>query len=184
MKKMTALLLVMALTLAMVIPASASEVESEITISGAEILSVQEMSHEEADAMLAELLGANESMVAPRGTSAPSSSSVWDLSVKKYPFTCNTTNTAIYSNYVFSGHNGKVKFNFQISSSSGDGDFILRVFIKNFWTTKVYDAGVARAIYQSVTVDGFDSDDLIYFVIIPDGVSTVLIDGTSLNAAG
>lgn len=82
MKKMTALLLVMALTLAMVIPASASEVESEIMISGAEILSVQEMSHAEADAMLAELLGASENMVAPCGTSAPSSSSVWDLSVK------------------------------------------------------------------------------------------------------
>lgn len=184
MKKMTALLLVMALTLAMVIPASASEVESEVTISGAEILSVQEMSHEEADAMLAELLGANENMVAPCGTSAPSSSSEWDLSSQRYRFTCNTTNSAIYSNYVFSGHNGKVKFDFQIGSSSGDGDFILRVFIKNFWNTKVYDAGVPRAIYQPVTVGGFDADDLIYFVIIPDGVSTVLIDGTSISAAG
>lgn len=69
-------------------------------------------------------------------------------------------------------------------SSSGNGDFILRVFIKNFWTTKVYDAGVVRAIYQSVTVGGVDSDDLIYFVIIPDGVSTIRIDGTSISAAG
>ena len=183
MKKVIATFWVVVLTLTMVIPASATEPKSEITISGAKILSVQEMSHDEADAMLAELCGTEGNGMNTRGTSAPNKNSEWDLSSGKYLFTCNTKNTNIYSNYVFSGHNGKVNFDFYIDSTSGSGDFILRIFIKNFRNTKVYDAGVTRAIYRTVTAEDFEPDDLIYFVIIPDGVSTVLNEGTCIKKA-
>lgn len=180
-KKATNILLCFVLLLCMIFTASADEFENEVVFTGAKVLSVQTLTHEAADALLMETISASGEGIATYGYAVPTEE--FDLSYKEsYYFEADTTKTAIYSNYYFTGHNGKLDFDFFIGSNSGDGDFILRVFKKGWKNTKVYDVGVPRLVHQTVTAHGFESSDKVYFVIIPDGTRTVLNEGTRIKA--
>lgn len=178
MKKLVAIIIVSVLAIWMVTPAMAISENATAKITGAELLSVRTVSNEEAASIYLQSIGSEVDAI-PYGTGIPTSSQ--DLTYGSYYFSADTTHTAIYSNFYFIGHNGSVDFDFYIDSMSGPGDFILRVFEKNYWNTKIYDAGVPRLVYQNVVIEDIDPDAKIYFVIIPDGVRTVLTESCRIK---
>lgn len=185
-KKLVSIMLSAVLLVIGCIPASAAEYPEE-TLNlpdGMELLSVEVVPNSIADADLPDNLAsaiASFDETSTYGLSKPDKNNVWNLTTDgAYNFTAESYTQDVYSNYVFTGHNGRVKF--RICDSSGEAGYaLLQLRVRNFWNTKIYSVGILRGIveiteYQWDTLIG--PDELIYFIVCPGGVYTNITVGT------
>lgn len=163
--RMISAFLTIAAILSMAIPTFAKEVSEDDLI-------VEVIPNEVIEATLPEnLRDALNSGIVPYGTSKPSSSSIHNFEEDgRYYFSVTTKlETTIYSNCVFTGHDGSVKFHIY-DSSTDTGGYTVKVFKKGIIDTTVYTKnncphGESTDFYVSID----DPDAKIYFAIIPEG---------------
>lgn len=164
-KRALSMLVVLISILSITCPVYAKSVENDG-------FTVETFPNEEIEATLPDYLReALNSEVATCGTTKPSASSVYDLTAKgKYNFTVSTKlNTTIYSRYVFTGHDGEVKF-YLNDTSTDSGSYKVKIYKKGLVDTTVYTK--SNCPHDDVTsfyVSIDDVDAKIYFAIIPDG---------------
>lgn len=118
--------------------------------------------------------------IIPYGTSIPSSSSIYDLSEGKYSFGIETE-SLYYSDYVFTGHGGRVTMNIKESCGlATEAEFLVRVFVRS-WRgtgTVVGQVAVKRNNSGTLTVDDLSESSKVYFTISPEEQG--LVDLSSL----
>lgn len=166
----------------MVIGASATTADDLELSENAHLLSVTVVPNHIADADLPEDLAealASDSATT-YGTTEPSKNNVWDLnSDGTYDFTVNTTNDTVYSNYVFTGHYGKLRFRI-VENSGRSGYAVFQVRKRNLWNTTIYNVGIDRGTEKVTEFNwnaGLQDDDKIYFLVIPGGIYTNVTSG-------
>lgn len=175
MKKMTALFCVIVLLLGISIPVSAAEMNADIELSSnVELLSVQVLPNEEADMLILEEINSIRGGDMPSVYAIPTTS--FDLSTEDYEFD-GTYSSTFHSEYLFTGHNGKLQFKI-FENSENDGDFIFKVYKKGLFNTTIYNAGVARDDNSTLTFKNLDATDKFFFVVYPDGVPVEFAEGT------
>lgn len=144
---------------------------------GCRIISLEYLSNEEAeeglpDTMKAALYAPSPSDFSPYGTKIPSSSSTWDLSSSSYSFSVDTTNSVIYSNYVFTNHGGTALLRcYDTSGTANMGtEYYAKIFVRN-WAggTLAGTFSMVRGSDSALYVDNLRESDKIYFTIDPNG---------------
>lgn len=180
MKKLTALFCTIVLLLGVAIPVSAAEVNkaemnADIALSSnVELLSVQVLPNEEAEALLLEEINSIRNSNVPSVYAIPTTE--FDLSSQDYDFD-GTYSSTFHSEYLFTGHKGNLQFKI-FENSQNDGDFIFRVYKKGFINTTIYDAGVARNEDSTLTFKNLKATDKFFFIVYPDGVPVEFAEGT------
>lgn len=153
------------------LPASASAANPEEGL-----ISIEVISNEEADASLPEYIletfekDANDSSgnASTYSIKIPSKDDKWNLKTSgQYKFHVNTQMETIYSAYVFSGHGGSVKVHLDETTSSS-GNYKFKLCKRGLINTTIYTYKFAHGVEQTITMNDFDSDDLIYFAIVPN----------------
>lgn len=180
MKKLTALFCTIVLLLGIAIPASAAEVnvaemndDLELS-SNVELLSVQVLPNEEAEALLLEEISSARNSDVPSVYAIPTTEI--DLSEGDYDFD-GTYSSTFHSKYLFTGHDGKLQFKI-FENSENDGDFIFKVYKKGLINTTIYNAGVARDDNSTLTFKDLKTTDKFFFIVYPDGVPVEFAEGT------
>ncbi|MCD8147586.1 MAG: hypothetical protein LUD84_09990 [Clostridiales bacterium] len=164
--------------------ASASAVEVQDSSEESDSFTITVIPNEEADQYLPEELleaiveaetAEDSSDVSVCGTSIPKKSKKWNLtSDERYDFSVSTTYHTIYSDYVFTGHSGKVKIHLHETGDNG-GEYIFYLYKRDGNKTVVMSKTIDQGTTKDYTVDGIGSDDLVYFAIVPtDNVHTIL----------
>lgn len=180
MKKLTALFCTIVLLLGIAIPASAAEVNAaeindDFELSGnVELISVQVLPNEEAEELLLEEINSIRNGDVPSVYAIPRDEI--DLSTQDYGFD-GTYSSTFHSEYLFTGHNGKLQFKI-FENSENEGDFIFKVYKKGLINTTIYNAGVARDDNSTLTFKELEKTDKFFFIVYPDGVPVEFAEGT------
>lgn len=179
-KRVTAFALSLVL-LGCALPASAN---ASCTQEG--LVSIEVISNEEADALLPEYMTAafdednadHSGNISTYGLSYPSKESKWNLNTKgQYDFSVDTQNSKIYSDYVFTGHKGSVTVYLDETSSSS-GEYTFKLCKRGVINTTIHKYKFSHGVPQTIAMGGFDSDDLIYFIIDPNQYTYMTHDST------
>lgn len=119
---------------------------------------------------LREALNDNNDSVVTRGVFKPDSDNVHNLTTDgKYSFYMESVlETTIYSNKVFTGHDGKIKFHI-VDTSNDSGGYKVKVYKKGLFDTTVYTANCDGDTISDFTAEFDDVKAKVYFAIIPDG---------------
>lgn len=193
MKKTICITLALALFIPiMMIPASANDVQNQdmtttafvdsmptffVEGDGCRIVSLEYLSNEDAekglpDAMKAALNAPSSKDYSPYGTSIPSSSSTWNLSLSAYSFTVDTTYSVIYSNYVFTNHGGTALLRCHDTSGTANmgTEYYATIFVRTrTGGTLAGTIAMIRGSDSALYVNNLNDSDKIYFSINPDG---------------
>lgn len=98
------------------------------------------------------------------GATAPTEKSLWNLSSKEYTFHVKTQKdkNTIYSNYVFTGHDGKITVSFT-DYVTDSGKFTFKVYKRGLISTRIYQVDCENGSTKSYDIDIKDADALVYF---------------------
>ncbi len=139
------------------------------------LVSIEVIPNEEADKLLPECLQEaigllSEEGVQPYGQDRPETSSTWNLGSKgKFSFSVNTEGTTIYSPYVFTGHNGSVTVYLNETYSKSSGKYTFKLYKRNsIFDTTLYTYEFDHGAEQTIEMNNFDKDDLIYISVTPN----------------
>ena len=105
--------------------------------------------------------------------SKPDFDNIWNLTSNgQYSFKVNTSkyNNTIYSNYVFSGHGGKIKGYIKdyTTKTHKDDAFKFKLYKTTGLITKIYSVTCKNGGHASISHDIGDSDTLVYFACVAD----------------
>lgn len=165
-----------AFALSLILLGCALPVSANASNSEEGLVSIEVISNEEADAFLPEYMVeafAEETEdvsgnVSTYGLSYPSKKDKWNLDTEgKYEFSVDTQGSAIYSDYVFTGHGGSVKVHLNETTSSS-GKYTFKLCKRGLINTTIYKYEFSHGLKQTISMNDFDSDDLIYFIIDPN----------------
>lgn len=109
-----------------------------------------------------------------RGSSAPDEGNQWDLRYDgKYYFEVITSSTPVFSNYVYTGHDGSVTMYLDEIADS-PSKYTFKLYKTERFNTEVFVYDFPHNETQKFELVTFDSDDFIFFSIIPNGTYTEL----------
>lgn len=195
MKRLLAAILCIVLCCSCVINAFAMEVENwggnqtpYLSVRGDNIrvVSIEYIPDAESEGVIPQIVMsafANTDMedngIVPYGTGIPSGSSTHNLSDEgAYHFRVDTTNSVIYSNNVFTGHDGAVTLDItEACGTATSQEFLVKVFVRN-WNgtgTTVGQVAIQRNSSGSITVDDLGANDKVYFTVSPQGAGRVFL---------
>ncbi len=163
------------------IPVSAEEIKASDSLNDG--ITIEIVPNEVIEASLpAYLRDALNDDAVTYGISRPGSNDIYNLSNGEYYFSVDTVlDTTIYSKYVFIGHDGKVNFYIN-DTSTASGDYTVKVYKKGLIDTTIYTRVCDHDASTSFGISFDDAEAKIYFAIIPDG--TTRISSNSYIAKG
>lgn len=148
------------------------------------LVSIEVISNEEADSLLPEYMTAafdennanNVGNISTYALSYPSKENKWNLNQKgQYDFSVETHGSKIYSDYVFTGHKGSVTVYLDETSSSS-GEYTFKLCKRGLVNTTIHKYKFSHGVPQTIAMSGFDSDDLVYFIIDPNKYTYMTYD--------
>lgn len=123
----------------------------------------------------------NFNLIEEKGYSKPSSKNTWNLTKENghknsgnYEIYVETTGSTIYSNYMFIGHDGKVKFN--LNEKTG-GKYKIVIYVDKFFSDTVQKHTYDGSSEQVLSITDLNEKDKLYFSVEPKS-GTVTINGT------
>ena len=145
------------------------------------LISVEVVPNKEADKMLPDSLYkmvANDNKldgkVSTKSLDIPDSDHIWDLGTKgKYSFHVDTSRSAIFSNYVYTGHSGGIKVHLE-ETMPAKTKYTFMVCKRGMFNTTIYRQKYEHNAKKTFEIKDIDSSAKIYFIVEPHNTDTYL----------
>lgn len=116
----------------------------------------------------------SDSEVSPYGLNPPSTSSVWNLKDNDYFFSISMSRGNVYSNYVFTGHEDKVRLT-TYDISGGEGTYAGNIIAMRNGNVYVGQGDINRGGRSDIIAENLKASDKLYFFFsVNDGKKALL----------